>query len=93
MKVIGRKWKLPIVFNLGDKTNRFGKLKRTLIGTIQQMLSKQLKELEDQGIVLRKVYAEVPPRVENSLRQKGKSIIPVTESIAGWPENHLTQGN
>ena len=57
------------------------------------MLSKQFKKLEDQGMVLRKEYAKVPPRVGYSLTEKGKSIIPVMESIAEWSENHLTQGN
>jgi DNA-binding HxlR family transcriptional regulator len=89
MKVIGGKWKLPIIFNLGTKTYRFGELKRVLTGITQQMLSKQLKELEDHGMVGRKVYAEVPPRVEYSLTEKGKSTIPVMKSIAEWSENHL----
>ena len=93
MNVIGGKWKLPIIFHLGEKTHRFGELKRTLAGITQQMMSKQLKELEDHGMVLRKVYAEVPPRVEYSLTDKGKSIFPVLESMVEWSENHVTSGS
>ena len=83
MKVIGGKWKPPIIFNLGNKTYRFGKLRRALQRITQQMLSKQLGELVGNKMIAPKVYAEMPPRVEYSLAAKGKSIIPVMESVQG----------
>jgi DNA-binding HxlR family transcriptional regulator len=89
MDIIGGKWKLPIIFNLSIGAHRFGGLKRALPGITQQMLSKQLKELETHGLVLRKPYAEVPPRVEYSLTKKGFGILPVVESIKEWSESHI----
>ena len=93
MKVIGGKWKIPIIFNLSQKTHRFGELKRSLCpaeGSItQQMLSKQLKELEDDHMLKRKVFAEVPPRVEYSLTEKGRQVLPVITALYNWSTKHL----
>ena len=75
---IGGKWKIRILFNLSNKKKvRFGALKRNLKTITQQMLSKQLKELEHDGIVNRKVYQVVPPKVEDSLTEFGNSLIPI----------------
>lgn len=89
MQIVGGKWKMPIIYNLGAKTHRFGELKRALSGITQQMLSKNLKELEGSKLVIRKVYPQIPPKVEYSLSEKGKSILPVLESIKNWSESNI----
>ena len=89
MNIIGGKWKIPIIFNLAEQTYRFGELKRKLPGITQQMLSKQLKELEDHNMVSRKVYAEVPPKVEYTLTKTGTSAIPMIHAIASWSIKEL----
>ena len=84
MNIIGGKWKIDIIYHLGEGTLRFGELKKSLIPITQQMLSKQLKELEHDGIVKRKVYSVIPPKVEYSLTDTGNSLNPVIESILAW---------
>ena len=82
---IGGKWKIRILFNLSSKKKaRFGELKRNLKTITQQMLSKQLKELKQDGIVNRKVYQIVPPKVEYSLIKFGRSGISVLKSLFEW---------
>ena len=82
---IGGKWKIRILFNLSRKKKvRFGELKRNLKTITQQMLSKQLKELEQDGIVNRKVHQIVPPKVEYSLTEFGNSLIPILRSFSDW---------
>ena len=84
MNIIGGKWKIDIIYHLGEGTLRFGELKKSLIPITQQMLSKQLKELENDGIIKRKVYSVIPPKVEYSLTDTGNSLNPVIESILEW---------
>lgn len=84
--VIGGKWKLFIVFHLMDGTRRFGELRRLIPGITQQMLTAQLRELEADGIVSRKVYAEVPPKVEYSLTTVGHGLRSVTQRLHAWGE-------
>ena len=82
---IGGKWKIRILFNLSRKKKvRFGELKRNLKTITQQMLSKQLKELETDGIVNRKMHQVVPPKVEYSLTEFGLSVIPILKSFSDW---------
>ena len=82
---LGGKWKISIVFLLyQNKNNRFGELKKVLQTVTQQMLSKQLKELEIDGLINRKVFQVVPPKVEYSLTDFGTSVIPVLRSLDEW---------
>lgn len=85
MKVLGGKWK-PILINAIYFTSpaRFGELKRSVVGITQSMLTSQLRELEDDGIIARKIYAEIPPRVEYTLTEFGLTLSPIIQSMAEW---------
>ena len=82
---LGGKWKIRILFSLlNNKKVRFGELKKELKTITQQMLSKQLKELESDGIVNRKVIQIMPPKVEYSLTEFGLSVMPILRSFSEW---------
>jgi len=82
---IGGKWKIRILFNLFYKKKvRFGELKKILVKITQQMLSKQLKELEQDGLINREVKQVMPPKVEYSLTLFGTSLIPILKSLSNW---------
>jgi DNA-binding HxlR family transcriptional regulator len=87
MKVLGGKWK-PILINAIYLTApaRFGELKRSVKGITQSMLTQQLRELEDDGLISRKIYAEIPPRVEYTLTEFGLTLSPIMQSMAKWGE-------
>lgn len=87
MKVLGGKWK-SILINAIYHTSpaRFGELKRSVIGITQSMLTSQLRELEEDGIISRKIYAEIPPRVEYTLTEFGLTLGPIIQSMATWGE-------
>jgi DNA-binding HxlR family transcriptional regulator len=82
--VIGGRWKVPILWHLLVGTRRFSELRRALGSVTQKMLAQQLRELERDGVVNRKIYAEVPPKVEYSLTARGRSLKPVVESMCKW---------
>lgn len=82
--IIGGKWKILIIYHLLAGTLRFGEIKRLIPGITQKMLTQQLRELEDESIVHRKVYPEVPPKVEYSLTRLGRSLEPVFTSLCQW---------
>lgn len=82
MKIIGGKWKAIILFLIVNKINRFGEMQRSIEGISKQMLSSQLRELERDGLINRKVYPIVPPKVEYSLTEKGKKAIPTIKKLA-----------
>jgi DNA-binding HxlR family transcriptional regulator len=84
LNIVGGKWKALILFQLTQGHMRTGELERNLPGITQKMLIQQLRELEQDGLVLRKVYAEVPPRVEYSLTELGLSFLPVLKAMADW---------
>ena len=84
MNFIGGKWKTVVLWYLRNKTLRFGELKKQIPDMTEKMLSIQLKQLEEDGLVKRDVFAEVPLRVEYSLTEFGISLKPVLESIAKW---------
>ncbi|NIJ55489.1 winged helix-turn-helix transcriptional regulator [Dyadobacter arcticus] len=85
MQVLGGKWK-PILINAIYFTSpaRFGELRRSVKGINQSMLTSQLRELEDDGIISRKIYAEIPPRVEYTLTEFGLTLSPILQSMAKW---------
>jgi DNA-binding HxlR family transcriptional regulator len=89
MKVFGGKWK-PILINAIYFTGpaRFGELKRSVIGITQSMLTHQLRELEDDGIISRKIYPEIPPKVEYTLTDFGLTLSPVIQTMAKWGEEY-----
>jgi DNA-binding HxlR family transcriptional regulator len=89
MKVLGGKWK-PILINAIYLTApaRFGELKRSVVGITQSMLTQQLRELEDDGLISRKIYAEIPPRVEYTLTEFGLTLSPIMQSMAKWGEEY-----
>lgn len=89
LEIIGGKWKGVILYHLLERTYRFGELKRAMPGITQRMLTKQLRELETDGIVHRKVYAEVPPKVEYSLTAVGESLRGVMMMMRDWGRNHF----
>lgn len=84
MSYIGGKWKTVVLWYLRNKTLRFGELKKQIPDITEKMLSLQLKSLEEDGLVKREVFTEVPLRVEYSLTDFGKTLIPVLEAIAQW---------
>lgn len=85
LKLIGSKWKLLILRNLlNSSIQRFSELARGIDGISQKMLTQQLRQMEDDGLVLRTVYAEVPPRVEYSLTDKGKSLKLIIDVMHDW---------
>jgi len=90
LDVIGGKWKVVILYHLThDGTHRFAVLRRKIPGVSERMLTQQLRELEDAGIVHREVYAEVPPKVEYSLTDYGKTLRPITEVMCEWGTKHM----
>lgn len=89
MGVIGGKWKLLILHLISNDINRFGKMSMILKDISKQMLTTQLRELENDGIVERKIYAEIPPRVEYFLTPKGKTLQPIIRLMASWGNEYL----
>lgn len=90
LAVIGGRWKPVIIFLLlQNDVLRFGELKKTIEGITQRMLTNQLRELEKDKVVSRKVYAEVPPKVEYSLTDYGRSLEPVMVAMRNWGAEHM----
>jgi len=84
LDLIGGKWKGVILFRLSESTHRFNQLNRLLCRVSPRTLTKQLRELEADGLIRRTVYAEVPPRVEYDLTELGQSLQPVIAALMGW---------
>ena len=89
LAVIGGKWKLIILWHLGHEgTKRFGELNKLIPHITKKMLTNQLRELEDDQLISRKVYSEVPPRVEYSLTEYGVSLMPVLQMMYEWGKKY-----
>lgn len=88
MSLIGDKWKVLIIRDLLTGTKRFGELKKSLSGITQKVLTNNLRQMESSGLVIRKVYAEVPPRVEYSLSETGWSLKPILDSMVEWGNDY-----
>ena len=84
VQLIGSKWKLLIMRNLMDRPWRFNELKKSLEGISQKVLTDSLRSMEDDGIITRTVYAEVPPRVEYALSDVGESMRPILDAMKDW---------
>jgi DNA-binding HxlR family transcriptional regulator len=90
LMLIGDKWKVLILRDLLPGTKRFGELKKSIGSVSQKVLTAQLRDREAKGLVSRKVYAEVPPRVEYSLTDLGRSLSPILKAMAEWGEYYKT---
>ena len=88
LTLIGDKWKVLILRDLMTGTKRFGELRRSVGNVSQKVLTAQLRDMEQKGLVSRTVFAEVPPRVEYSLTELGKSLSPVLDALRVWGEDY-----
>lgn len=88
LTLIGDKWKVLIIRDLLPGTKRFGELRKSVGNVSQKVLTAQLRDMEQSGLVNRKVYAEVPPRVEYSLTELGHSLKPILDAMQNWGEGY-----
>ena len=88
LTLIGDKWKVLILRDLMPGKKRFGELKKSIGSVSQKVLTAQLRDMEAKGLVSRKVFAEVPPRVEYSLTETGKSLEPILDAMKVWGEEY-----
>ena len=93
LSLIGDKWKVLILRDLMPGTKRFGELKKSIGSVSQKVLTAQLRDMEANGLISRKVYAEVPPRVEYSLSELGESMRPVIKAMEQWGIDYKTQNS
>ncbi|WP_019012540.1 winged helix-turn-helix transcriptional regulator [Deinococcus aquatilis] len=92
VELIGGKWKTVALYHLLSSPKRFSELQRRLTGVTQRMLTLQLRELEADGLVHREVYPQVPPKVEYSLTEHGRSLEPILRAMVEWGRAHQLQG-
>ena len=92
--LIGGKWKPLIIWHLGTKgTQRFSEMKKLIPTITQKMLTQQLRELEADDLIIRKVYAQVPPKVEYSLTDLGESLMPLLKTMCDWGDDYYTHNS
>ncbi len=91
MALISDKWKVLIIYRLCPGKLRFNELRRSLQGVTQRVLTHQLRELEADGLVVRKIYPEVPPRVEYSLTELGATLLPALQQLEDWARKHSNE--
>ncbi len=91
LTLISNKWKVLIIRDLLSGTKRFGELKKSIGSVTQKVLTTQLRQMEESGLLIRKVYAEVPPRVEYTLTEVGYSLKPILDAMWEWGENYKAQ--
>lgn len=89
MSMIGGKWKPIILYLISKGANRFGILIKGIEGISKQMLTKQLREMESDGILNRKIFPEIPPKVEYKISAKGKSLFPIIDAMRLWGEKNM----
>ena len=89
MDVIGGKYKALIVYELIGGTRRYNEIQRAVLQATPRMLSKQLKELEEDGVINRVLYPVVPPKTEYSLTELGKTLVPIVEALCKWGEHYF----
>lgn len=90
LEIIGQKWKLPILWYLfANEFTRYNELKRKVKGISNMMLTKSLKELEEEGLVVRIQYETIPPKVEYALTDRGKALLPTLNELSRWGEEQL----
>jgi DNA-binding HxlR family transcriptional regulator len=89
LDIIGGKWKVLILWHLHPSIRRFGELKRLIPEITPRMLTQQLRELEQDGLITRKIYAEIPPRVEYSLSNRGQTLVPVLRLMCKWGNEQI----
>ena len=92
LTLIGDKWKVLILRDLLPGTKRFGELKKSIGSVSQKVLTAQLRDMEEKGLLTRTVYAEVPPRVEYTLTETGYSLQPVLDAMADWGNAYKESG-
>mgnify|MGYP001351658547 CR=1 FL=1 len=90
--IIGRKWNLLIIWHLRINTLRFSELQSRMCGINSKTITKHLRDLEQNAIVTRKVYPEVPPRVEYTLTDQGREILPIIDAMLKWGDTYLNPG-
>ncbi|MFN6472223.1 MAG: winged helix-turn-helix transcriptional regulator [Nostoc sp. SerVER01] len=89
LKILGGKWKILILWHLKDEVKRYSQLKKLIPEITEKMLIQQLRELENDGIINRKLYSDVPLKVEYSFTDYGKTLIPVLKALCDWGQEHL----
>lgn len=90
LDIVGKKWKLPIMWYLAqDEKTRYNELKRKLKGITNMMLTKSLKELEEHQLIIRTQYDSIPPKVEYSLTERGKALLPTLNELTIWGEEQM----
>jgi DNA-binding HxlR family transcriptional regulator len=89
LEVIGGKYKVAILYHLRESVVRFGELRRLMPLATPRMLTKQLRELEGDGMIKRKVFLQVPPRVDYSLTKDGQSIVPILNELCEWGKRRI----
>ena len=88
LKLMGNKWKILIIRDLLDGTKRFGELKKSVGNITQKVLTSNLRSMEESGLLIRKVYAQVPPKVVFTLTETGYSLKPILDSMAKWGDDY-----
>ena len=93
MDLIGSKWKIPILWNLTQEDElHYNEMRRRIHGVTNTMLTRSLKELEADGLVQREEYPQIPPKVEYSLSERGRSLIPILDAMCIWGEENRPRG-
>lgn len=93
LKVLGGKWKLLILWHLKDSAKRYSELKRLIPEITEKMMIQQLRELERDGIISRRMLSDMPPKVEYAFTTYGKTLIPIFKPLCEWGQEHLKRMN